>query len=131
MRLKVVTKNVISAALLLEAASAALSLAALLPSLDVRGPLTWLMALARAVVTGVQLIAASRVRAGESQTIQRMEWVMGASAGLRIMETGFRLVPTNLDPTFRWPVLIGYVMYAAAMVAGLRSVRREARPGER
>jgi hypothetical protein len=37
------------------------------------------------------------------------------SAMLLTIEIGFRLAPSNLDPTFRWPLVVLYWLYALAV----------------
>jgi hypothetical protein len=37
------------------------------------------------------------------------------SAALITIEVGFRQAPSNLDPTFRWPVVVLYWLYALAV----------------
>lgn len=48
------------------------------------------------------------------------------SAGLMTVEIGFRMAPTNLDPTFGWPVVMLYWLYALGVWWYLR--RESARP---
>ena len=41
-------------------------------------------------------------------------WSLIASALLTPLEIGWRLVPTNTDPTYRWALVAGYWVYAMA-----------------
>ena len=51
-------------------------------------------------------------------------WALALSAILRVAELGARLSPSNLDPTFRWPVVILYTVYAMVMIWLLTRGRR-------
>jgi hypothetical protein len=46
--------------------------------------------------------------------------VLLVSAVLLTIETGWRLTPTDLDPTWRWPLVAAYWVYALGAVYALR-----------
>ena len=46
---------------------------------------------------------------------------LAASAALVTFETGWRLVPTNLDPTYGWWLVGAYWLYAAVAMVMLRA----------
>lgn len=47
-----------------------------------------------------------------------------ASAALRVLELGARLSPSSVFPSYRWPVVLGYALYAAAVYHLLLRGRR-------
>jgi hypothetical protein len=47
-------------------------------------------------------------------------WALGLSAALLALEIGFHLSPSNLDPTYRWPLVWAYAVYALVAIFVLR-----------
>jgi len=85
-----------------------------LPSIGYRGPLDWLLLMARAVITALELIAAASLSSAGEARLRLAGRVLLGSAGLLTLEVGFRLAPSNLDPTFRWWIVGGYWAYVLA-----------------
>jgi len=98
---------------MLEALLAARWIAALLPSLPLRGIVTVLLVTARGVTGSVQLLSAVALRWNRPFAPVLAAFALAASAVLVIFETGLRLTPSNVDPTFRWWFVAGYALYAA------------------
>lgn len=97
-----------------EALYSALWVAGLFPALAVRDGLTVLLVSLRGGLSVIELMAAwSLLRRRPGAPLLAAGAVL-ASAVLLTLETGLRLVPTNLDPTYRWWVVGGYWIYAAA-----------------
>jgi hypothetical protein len=96
-------------------------LARILPSLQGYDRAALILVAARAVIGGMQLaggffLVSRRLAAA---TLARVALL--ASAMLTTFEIGARMAPTDLDPTFRWPLVIAYWIYAlaAAIYIGL------------
>jgi hypothetical protein len=97
----------------------------LLPSFEVYDRTALTLMAARAVV-GVVLFVAGWLIYGKT----RLGWKLAppaliVSAALRTVELGAAITPTNLFPTYRWPVIITYWCYAIgacwALAPGSRS----------
>src|SRR6476660_2671179 len=58
--------------------------------------------------SSVALILARR----RSSALPLARWVLLVSAVLFTLEIGWRLTPTDLDPTYRWPLVLAYWVYA-------------------
>jgi hypothetical protein len=101
--------------LLVEALSTGLRLASLVSTLVVYGPVALGMLALRGLVgaaqfTGGWLLLSERPTAAP---IARMALL--ASAALTTLEIGFRLAPTNQDPSLRWYLVAVYWAYTLAM----------------
>jgi multisubunit Na+/H+ antiporter MnhB subunit len=105
----------------LEALYSAFWIARLLPSLAVRDSLTVLLVSIRGTVSAVELIAAWALLRRSPGGPLLAGAALGASAVLTVLETGWRLVPTNLDPTWRWGIVGAYAVYAVLGIWALRS----------
>ena len=121
MNLKVHFKNVIAWSILIEVLLASLWIVQLLPSLAYRGALSCVLIGARAVLTAVEFMAARLLMKGEAAAPILARRVLLASACLMTLEVGFRLTPTNLDPTFKWWIVGSYWLYVLAAWLMLRS----------
>jgi predicted membrane channel-forming protein YqfA (hemolysin III family) len=106
----------ISGLLILEAAQSALWIARLLPSLGVRDRTTVALVCLRAAISGMQMVSGVLLRIGRLSAPAVARSALLASASLMPFEMGWRLVPTNLDPTYRWWITAGYAMYAAGAI---------------
>jgi hypothetical protein len=51
-------------------------------------------------------------------------WSFLASAGLLTLELGLRLAPTSLFPTYRWPAVLLYWIYAVSGAYACAIVKR-------
>jgi hypothetical protein len=109
-------RAVISGLLILEAVQSALWIAGLLPSLGVRDRTTVALVCLRAVVSGVQMVSGLLLRLGRMSAPALARSALTASAALAPFETGFRLVPSSLDPTYRWWLVTVYAVYAASAI---------------
>ena len=109
-------RAVISGLLILEAVQSALWIAALLPSLGVRDRTTVALVCLRAVVSGIQMVGGLLLRLGRMSAPALARSALTASAVLVPFETGFRLVPSNLDPTYRWWLVTAYALYAGSAI---------------
>ncbi len=109
-------RAVVSGLLMLEAVQSALWIAALLPSLGVRDRTTVALVCLRAAVSGTQMVGGVLLRLGRTAAPVLARSALLASAALMPFETGWRLVPTNLDPTYRWWLVAAYGIYAGSAV---------------
>jgi hypothetical protein len=120
---RLVLNKSVAGLLFLEVVVNSLWIARVLSSIPFRPPLDWMLFLARAVVTALELTAAGHVLNDREAGPVLASRVLLASAVLVTVETGFRLMPTNLDPTFKWWVVALYWMYAISAGWALRSGR--------
>ena len=114
MNLKVYSGRVIAWSILIDVLINSLWVAHLLPSIAYRRPLTIALVGARVVVTALEFTAARFLLNGRDDRLALARRVLLASASLVTVEVGLRLVPTNLDPTFKWWVVVAYWAYALA-----------------
>lgn len=121
--------TVIYALLMLEGVTSGLWIARLLPSLGVRGRTVVVLLGLRAIVSSAQIVGAAmlRVRRPSGPPLARAALV--GSAMLIPLEVGLRLVPTNLDPTWRWWLVAAYWIYAGVALWALG--RLFTRPADR
>jgi hypothetical protein len=94
-------------------------LAGLLPGLVSRAPLTVLLVVVRAGVGALQIVAAWMLMRDSPSGRPIAIATLAASAMLITFETGWRLVPTNLDPTYAWWLVAAYWIYAVVAIAML------------
>ncbi len=92
----------------------------LLPSLGWRYALSVALIAARGVVGAMQLSTGWGLSSRRLSALSIAPWVLAASAALLTIELGGQLTPTNLDPTFRWPVVGAYWIYCAIAIWLLR-----------
>lgn len=111
-----ILRSIIYGLLILEAVNSGLWIARLLPSLGVRGWTVIALVAARGLVSSVEIVSAVmlRMRRPSGPPLARMALL--ASAILMPLEIGFRLVPTSMDPTYRWWVAGAYWAYVAVVV---------------
>ena len=114
-------RGVVSVLLVVEGLTGALRLAGLLPTLQVYGPLTVGLLLIRGLISALQCTGGWWLAGGRPTAAPIIRAAMIASAVLTVLETGLRLTPSNLDPTFRWWVVAAYGVYAFSIVRGVRS----------
>jgi len=92
----------------------------LLSSLGWRDKSSVAVILMRGIVGAMQLSTGWGLASRRPSAVSLARWVLLCSAGLLTIEIGGRLTPTDLDPTYRWPVVIAYWLYASAVVWLLR-----------
>jgi hypothetical protein len=116
---RIVTR-IVAFLLVLESSMAGLWIAALLPTLGVRGWLTSTLVACRAIVSACELSGAVWLYGRRRPGAAVSRWALIASAILTTFEIGWRLAPSNLDYTFRWWCVGAYWAYAVAAFAWLR-----------
>src|SRR5262245_15033446 len=94
----------------------------LLSSLGWRDKSSVALILVRGIVGAMQLSTGWGLANRRPSALSLARWVLFFSAGLLTVEVGWRMTPTDLDPTYRWPVVIAYWLYAGAAVWFLRRV---------
>ena len=105
-----------------EALLTAAWLATRLPVLAIYGGTELLMIGLRALVAILLCAAASMWIRRLSPAPAFTRGAVLSSAGLLTLELGLRLAPTSLFPAFRWPVVMGYWVYALAVALASRHV---------
>jgi hypothetical protein len=113
-------RSIVALLLLLEGALTALRVATLLPTLAAYGPLTLTLIALRGTIGAAQFIAAKLLADRRPAAASFVRWALLGSAALVALEQGWRLSPTNLDPTFRWWAVAAYGIYAVAVAVWLR-----------
>lgn len=88
----------------------------LLSSLGWRDRSSVALILARGVVGAVELTIGWSLSSRRSAALSLARWVLPCSAVLLTIELGASMTPTDLDPSYRWPVVIAYWLYASAVV---------------
>jgi hypothetical protein len=112
--------RLVRALLLLEALTTALWMSSILSGLAARDGATILLILLRGGVAVLQLIG-FMLLVRDAATGRRIAiWSLALSAALIAPELGWRLTPTNTDPTYRWPIVVGYWVYATAAILILK-----------
>jgi hypothetical protein len=106
--------------LIAEGLLGALWLANLVPVIAAHGPVTIALIVARGLVAAAQLMSGWLLIRRRPPGAPIARGALLASAALVILEIGLRLAPSNLDPTFRWPVVAAYGAYAMALRWSLR-----------
>jgi hypothetical protein len=106
--------------LLLEGFWTALWIAGLLPSLAGHSSRVVTVITLRATVGVAQIMAARFLLAGRAGGRAIAQVALIGSAALLTIELGARMSPSNLDPSWRWPVVAAYWIYAAALSVRLR-----------
>jgi hypothetical protein len=84
----------------------------LLSSLGWRDKSSVALILARGVVGAMQLTTGWGLAGKRPSALALARWVLLVSAVLFTVEIGWRLTPTDLDPTYRWPLVVAYWVYA-------------------
>lgn len=107
--------------LLLEAALSGLWIWTLLPGLSGRGGVTIAVIGARAVVSVAQVVSSLSLRTRRPFAATLTQRTLLAAGVLMTIEIGLGLAPSNLDPSFRWHVVIGYWAYGGLAILTLTS----------
>jgi hypothetical protein len=116
--------NLLAVLLIVEAFGTAHAVTQILPNVGVYRWWTLLLIGARILVAGVQFVAAMKLWRDDAFGLPIARAAVLASAILLTFEIGWRLSPTNSDPTFRWWFVGGYWAYAALVVAFLARPKR-------
>jgi hypothetical protein len=106
--------------LLLEGALSGLWIWNLLPGLAGRDALTLSLIAGRALVSVAQMVSFWCLRTRRPFAATLTTRTLLAAGVLMTCETGLRLSPTNLDPSFRWYVVVGYWAYVAVAFSTVR-----------
>jgi hypothetical protein len=109
-------RAIVSGLLFLEGVRSGLWIAALLPSLGVRDRTTVVLVCLRAAVSAIQMVSGVLLRLGRMSAPALARAALLASAVLMPLELGLRLVPTNMDPTYRWWLVAAYAVYAGSAI---------------
>lgn len=108
--------------LLLEGVSGAVWVAGLVALLQGYSALTAVLVIARGIVGALQCASGAMLLARRPPAAAFGQLAFALGAVLATVETGFRLVPTNADPTYRWIWVAIYWVYALGMIALLRRI---------
>ena len=92
----------------------------LLSSLGWRDKSSVAVILARGIVGAMQLMTGWGLASRRPPALPLARWVLLVSAVLLTVETGWQLTPTDIDPTFRWPLVLAYWVYAGVAMLFLR-----------
>jgi acetyl esterase/lipase len=111
---------IIALLILLESFFAATHLTSLVPTLVVYPWFTLALLAMRLGVSFVQFAGGWWLLQRRPPGASLVGWSCLASAGLRTLELGFRLAPSNLFPAYHWPLITGYWIYAIAVASYLR-----------
>ena len=113
-------RRIPAALLILDGLGTAVRLTSLLPTLGVYAPIALTLLAARALIAALQFTSGWMLWDDRPPAAPLAIVSLVASALLAIPETGLRLAPTNIDPTFKWWAVIGYGIYALVMTASIR-----------
>lgn len=113
-------RTIPAAFLLFEGVSGAVWVAGLISMLQAYGVLTAVLVVARGLAGALQCAGGVMLltRRPPGQVFGQLGFASGAV--LATLETGFRFVPTNSFPTYRWVWVAIYWVYALGMIALLR-----------
>lgn len=106
--------------LIAEGVSTLFWLVMLLPSLGWRDRSSVAVIIVRGVIGALQLVSGWGLASRSASAPTLARWALGLSAALLALEIGFRLSPSNLDPTYRWPLVWAYASYAFVAIVILR-----------
>lgn len=107
--------------LIVEGLSTGLWIARVVPMLSVLGALVIGLMLARGLIGAMQLAGGVFLLGRRPAAVTLSQWALIGSATLTTFEIGERLVPTNLVPSLRWPLVGAYWVYALGASVYLRS----------
>lgn len=116
-------RPVLAVLLLAEGLLTGVWLAGLLPQLAAQDLLPFLLVLARGLSGVFQAAGGWLLLQRAPPAVPLAQVGVVSAAAISLCGIGFRLMPTNLDPSFRWPIVIGYGTYALTMSWLLRRLR--------
>lgn len=98
-------------------------LARIFPSIQGYDRAALILVAARTLIGSMQLMGGFFLMGRRLAAATLARFALLASAMLTTFEIGARMAPTDLDPTFRWPLVIAYWIYAfaAAIYIGLQT----------
>jgi hypothetical protein len=105
--------------LVVEGLSTGLWIARIVPMLSYLNALIIALAILRGLTGAMQTVGGFSLLAGRRHTIGLCQVSLIASAMLTTLEIGARIAPSNLDPTWRWPLTGAYWVYAIGASAWL------------
>lgn len=105
-----------------EAANAILWLGGIFAAAAVHDPLVLVLAWVRAIVAALQMWSSGMLirRAPAGVSFARLSFLL--SAALLVVEIGFRLSPSSLQPGLHVPIVVAYAVYAVTCVGLLRQI---------
>lgn len=112
--------RLIGCLLIAEGVSTLFWLVMLLPSLGWRDRSSVAVIVARALIGALQLVSGWGLGARNASAPALARWALLLSAALLVLEIGGRMSPSNLDPTYRWPLVGAYGVYAFVAAVVLR-----------
>jgi len=115
-------RRLLAVLLLAEVVRTAFWIAALLPSLGWRGHWILLLVVARAGVGALQIASSVLLFEERARGVRLAPIALISSALLLTLEIGFRLAPSDVDPSFRWWIVGAYWVYAMGTGLGLWKV---------
>lgn len=121
--------RVLGLLLIAEGVSTLFWLVMLLPSLGWRDRSSVAVIVARGVIGALQLVSGWGLASRNVSAPALARWALGLSAALLALEMGFHLSPSNLDPTYRWPLVWAYAVYALVAIVILRPNSSDLGPG--
>lgn len=115
--------------LIAEGVSTLFWLVTLLSSLWWRDRSSVVVIIARGVIGALQLVSGWGLASRSVSAPALARWALGLSAALLALEIGFHLSPSNLDPTYRWPLVWAYAVYALVAIIVLGPQSPDPGPG--
>jgi hypothetical protein len=106
--------------LLAEALHTAFYVAGLVPSLAAHDARAVFVIIARGFVGAVQLASGTFLLVNRPSAPALAQLALALSAVVVALEVGFGFAPTSLDPTYRWPIVLVYWIYALGWIVVLR-----------
>jgi len=106
--------------LIAEGVSTLFWLVMLLPSLGWRDRASVAVIVLRGLIGALQLVSGWGLASRTASAPALARFALGISAALLVIEIGFRVSPSNLDPTYRWPLVLAYAVYALVAIFVLR-----------
>lgn len=114
------SRGLLAVLLIAEALNTALWIAGLVPVLAAHDALAVVMIVLRGLVGALQLASGSFLIGGRPSASVLAQLALGLSAVLVTFEVGLRFAPTSLDPTYSWPIVVIYWVYALGWISVLR-----------
>jgi hypothetical protein len=90
------------------------------PSLAAHDARAVFVIIARGFVGAVQLASGTFLLVNRPSAPALAQLALALSAVVVALEVGFGFAPTSLDPTYRWPIVLVYWIYALGWIVVLR-----------
>jgi hypothetical protein len=110
--------------LVLEALNALLWAARIASAAAVYDTVVLIMVLLRVLVSALQGVSAWLLAGRALPAVALARFAFALSAVLLVLEIGFRLSPSSVQPGLRLPIVAAYVAYALTCIRGLRYLAR-------